>query len=172
VEAQAAGCGVITTGLGALPETVGEAGVCIPGDPRTAAYKRAFVDACVELLTNDERWKEMSERALARTRDYAWPVIAQGWETFCRAALTPEPPVLERIAVHLMAGRDGLAQRMLQREQCSAGVAADAWDALQKFVAWRATGGDAPSPETLRRVALHFRSLRRSELIESQAALA
>jgi hypothetical protein len=86
--------------------------------------------------------------------------------------LTTEPPVMERIAVHLMAGREGLAERMLQREKCPAGVPADAWDALQRFVAWRVSGGDAPSPETLRCIALHFRSLRRSELMESPAALA
>jgi glycosyltransferase involved in cell wall biosynthesis len=55
VEAQAAGCGVITSQLGALPETVGDAGVCIPGDPQSASYRRAFVEACVGLLTDDER---------------------------------------------------------------------------------------------------------------------
>jgi len=171
VEAQAAGCGVITSRLGALPETVGDAGVCIPGDPQSASYRQAFVEACVGLLTDDARWTAMSERALARASDYTWSVIAEEWDTFCRAALTTEPPVMERIAVHLTGGREGLAQRMLQREKCPAGVPADAWDALQRFVAWRVSGGDSPSPETLRCIALHFRSLRRSELMESAAAL-
>jgi glycosyltransferase involved in cell wall biosynthesis/Flp pilus assembly protein TadD len=171
VEAQAAGCGVITSQLGALPETVGDAGVCIPGDPQSASYRQAFIEACVELLTDEGRWTAMSERALARASDYTWSVIAKGWDTFCRAAFTTEPPVLERIAVHLMAGREGLAQRMLQREKCPAGVPADAWDALERFVAWRVSGGDAPSPEALQCIALHFRSLRRSELMESRAAL-
>ncbi|HEV8316254.1 MAG TPA: glycosyltransferase [Vicinamibacterales bacterium] len=169
VEAQAAGCGVITSQLGALPETVGDAGVCLPGDPQNASYRQAFIDACVELLTDDERWSAMSERALARASSYTWSVIAEGWNRFCRAALTTEPAVLERVAVHLAAGREGLAQRMLQREKCPAGVSSEAWDALERFVAWRVSGGEAPSQETLRSIALHFRSLRRSELMESPA---
>ena len=111
----------------------------------------------------------MSERALARASGYTWSVIAEGWNRFCRAALTIEPAVLERVAVHLAAGREGLAQRMLQREKCPAGVPSEAWDALERFVAWRVSGGEAPSQETLRSIALHFRSLRRSELMESPA---
>ncbi|HEY6360091.1 MAG TPA: glycosyltransferase, partial [Vicinamibacterales bacterium] len=106
LEAQAAGCAVVTSQLGALPETVGDGGVCIPGDPRSEAYQDAFVDACVRMLSDDEVWQATSERALARAwGGYTWAGIAAEWETFCRAALTVEPPVLERVAVHLEAGR-------------------------------------------------------------------
>ena len=66
IEAQAAGCAVVTSQLGALPETVGDGGVCIPGDPRSPAYQEAFVEACVRLLRDDEAWQATSARALAR----------------------------------------------------------------------------------------------------------
>jgi glycosyltransferase involved in cell wall biosynthesis/tetratricopeptide (TPR) repeat protein len=91
-EAQAAGCPVVTTALGALPETVGGAGICIPGDPRSAAYQQAFVAACVSLLTDEVRWQALSGRAREQAaRDYAWPAIAERWETACRAALAGKP---------------------------------------------------------------------------------
>jgi hypothetical protein len=161
VEAQAAGCAVVTSELGALPETVGEAGICIPGDPRTPAYQHAFVEACVALLTDDARWQAMSGRALARTAaDYAWPVIAERWEGICRAALVEEPAELERIALHLAAGRAGLAQRMLTRTAKPGDVSQDAWEALAAYTDWRAGQGQAPPLEQLRHATLAFRSLR------------
>ncbi|MBM3818733.1 MAG: glycosyltransferase [Acidimicrobiia bacterium] len=64
-EAQAAGCAIVTSRLGALPETVGDAGICIDGGPRSAAYQQAFVDACVALLIDDERWGRVSGQAFA-----------------------------------------------------------------------------------------------------------
>jgi tetratricopeptide (TPR) repeat protein len=165
IEAEAAGCAVVTTRLGALPETVGDGGVCIPGQPQDAAYQEAFVAACVRLLTNDDAWQAMSTRALDRAWDkYTWPAIAGEWETYLRAALAPQPAVLERVAVHLKAGRTGLAQKMLDREPTPAGVPEDVWQELRTVVAAQAGSGDAPSEESLRQVALYFRSLMRTAL--------
>jgi hypothetical protein len=96
--------------------------------------------------------------ARASTPD-PWPAVAGEWEVICRAALADEPAVVERIAVHLSAGRFELAQRMAEREPPPDGVT-EAWDAMRAFTAWRAGSGDAPSQDTLRRVALHFKSLR------------
>ncbi len=171
IEAQAAGCAVVTTQLGALPQTVGEGGICIPGDPHGAAYQDAFVDACVSLLADDARWEAMSSAALERTWSYyTWPAVADRWAAFCHRALAGEPPIVERVAVHLNAGRAALAHKMLQRDVAPAGVPADAWAALTAFTAWRAGTGDAPSDEALRLIALHFRSLRRAGVIASAAA--
>jgi glycosyltransferase involved in cell wall biosynthesis/tetratricopeptide (TPR) repeat protein len=177
-EAQAAGCAVVTSALGALPETVGDAGICIPGDPRSAAYQHAFVAACVSLLTDDDRWQAVSARALTHAAaSFAWPAIAARWEATCRAALVDEPPVLERIAIHLAAGRTGLAQRMLDREtpqasgrDGSADDDAGNWKALKAFIAWRAGHGEAPSPADLQRLAVRFRSLRRDGVLEPKSA--
>jgi glycosyltransferase involved in cell wall biosynthesis len=167
IEAQAAGCAVVTSAFGALAETIGDAGICVQGDPRGAAYQQAFVDACVELLTDDERWQDMSARALARTwPDYTWPSIAEEWDALCRTALGDEPPVLARIAAHLASGRTGLARRMLDRESPPQGMA-DAWEALRAFIAAR-EGVGAPMPsDGLRRLALSFTSLRLDGLLDA-----
>ena len=50
---------VITSALGALPETVGDCGVCIEGDPKTTAWQYSFVQAIIFYLTNKEKLKEL-----------------------------------------------------------------------------------------------------------------
>lgn len=52
LEAQAAGCPIVTSDLAALKETVGEAGFLIPGDPHTQAYQSQFIEACDTLLSD------------------------------------------------------------------------------------------------------------------------
>jgi hypothetical protein len=164
-EAEAAGCAVVTTALGALPQTVGDGGVCLEGDPRSSVYQRAFVDACVTLLTDDGRWQEMSDAAVARAwTSYTWAVVAEQWSGFCQAALAAEPPVVGRVAAHLGAGRHALAQKMLEREARPEDVAEDVWDALRALVAARTGAGPAPAREMLQRLAIRFRSLRRHVL--------
>ena len=165
-EAQAAGCVVVTSARGALPETVGDAGICIPGDSRNVAYQAAFVAECVDLLTNEARWRSMSERASARARTlFAWPAIAAHWEALCFSGLTVEPQEIERIAVHLANDRAGLAQRMLARTTKPATIHDEAWDALHAVVAWCADGAPKPSPAIQQQVALHFRSVRRAGVL-------
>jgi tetratricopeptide (TPR) repeat protein len=172
-EAQAAGCAVVTSALGALPETVGDAGVCVDGDPRSRGYQDAFVEACVSLLRDDDRWRETSLAALAQASTrYSWPGIAERWEATCRAALQPEPPELERIAVHLSSDRAPLAQRMLAKLARPASVPAAAWSALQALVAARAGAGAPPTAEMLRLTALHYRSIRRAGLLGAESASA
>lgn len=63
MEAQAAGNVIVTTGLGALPETIGPHGVVIPGFPGEEDYDRQFVEKVVELLLDDKAWKEQAVMA-------------------------------------------------------------------------------------------------------------
>jgi glycosyltransferase involved in cell wall biosynthesis/Flp pilus assembly protein TadD len=168
IEAQAAGCAVVTSRLGALPETVGDGGFCLSGDPHSASYQREFIDTCVALLTDDERWRALSARAMARVwTHYTWTGVADEWQTLLRVALAPEPPAVQRIAHHLAAGRTGLAQRMLRAERNAATRPETAWDALAGFIAWRAGEAQVPEADTLRHLARHFPSIRRTGLIES-----
>jgi glycosyltransferase involved in cell wall biosynthesis/Flp pilus assembly protein TadD len=160
-EAQAAGCVVVTSRLGALPETVGAAGVCIPGDPRSGAYQEAFVAECVGLLTDDRRWLQMSGEAAAQaSANYAWPAIAAHWEEVCRAALTVEPPEIERAAAHVIAGRAALAQRMVERVAKPADVPDAVWQALHAVVAGAAAGRRIDQG-SLHLAARYFPSVRR-----------
>ena len=165
-EAQAAGCVVVTSDLGALAETVGSGGLCIPGDARQSGYQDRFVEACIALLRDDDGWRAASARAVAHAAAYEWPAIAAHWETVCRAALRTDTPDLDRLAVHLAARRAGLAQKMLARAQRPADVPIAVWEALHAFTAWRVGDGPAPSNESLQSVALYFPALRNSGTLD------
>ncbi|HEX9365353.1 MAG TPA: glycosyltransferase [Vicinamibacterales bacterium] len=65
-ECMAAGAVPVTTGRYALVQTVADGGVLIDGHPRSWLYRRRFVRACVELLTDDARWRAYVERGRSR----------------------------------------------------------------------------------------------------------
>lgn len=65
-ECMAAGAVPVTTRDFALVTTVGDGGVLVRGRPRSWFYRRRFVRACVELLTDDERWRAFATRGRRR----------------------------------------------------------------------------------------------------------
>ena len=71
-ECMAAGAVPVTTARYALPQTVGDGGVLIKGHPRSWLYRRRFVRACVDLLTDDRRRTAYVERGRTRVlREFA-----------------------------------------------------------------------------------------------------
>jgi glycosyltransferase involved in cell wall biosynthesis len=71
-ECMAAGAVPVTTRRYALVTTVADGGILIGGHPRGWLYRRRFVRACVELLTDDAAWVAVALRGRSRaTRDYA-----------------------------------------------------------------------------------------------------
>ena len=83
LEAAACGTPVVASRYCALKESVadGETGVLIPGDPQEEAYQRAFVKAALDLLSDDARWRQMSEAGRRRIEErYQWAQIAEEWE--------------------------------------------------------------------------------------------
>lgn len=80
MEAQAAGCPVVTTKLAALAETVSEGGILIDEIPGTMAYNAQFVEECVRLLTDDELWLKKAQVGRDRMLNlYSWSEIAKEW---------------------------------------------------------------------------------------------
>jgi glycosyltransferase involved in cell wall biosynthesis len=77
MEAMAGGCAPITSRRGALPETVGDAGILIDDPPGSAAYKERFVASVVNLLSDERAWSTLSLRSLARAEGMSWDVVAQ-----------------------------------------------------------------------------------------------
>jgi glycosyltransferase involved in cell wall biosynthesis len=137
IEALAAGCPVLTSSLGALPETVGEGGICLSGDPRSDSFRDRFVDEAVALLTDDERWSGLSALASRRAHGrYRYEAIAEGWEQLCARALSGESPILERVAAHMAAGRASLVDRLLEKEPRPASVPAETWESLRQLARW------------------------------------
>jgi glycosyltransferase involved in cell wall biosynthesis len=81
MEAMAAGCPVVTSEQGALPETVGECGFLVPGIPGSPFYGQMFVNRCAEMLSDDVLWQEKSEKARKWTHgNYGWGQVASEWE--------------------------------------------------------------------------------------------
>ena len=76
MEAQAAGCAVITSKLGALPETVGDAGVLIDKAAGSQEYLQAFINELDRLLSDDTHFESLSKKAIKRAEDYCWRKIA------------------------------------------------------------------------------------------------
>lgn len=82
LEAQAAGCPVVTSDLGALAETVGDGGIIITGEPGAPKYNHDFIEAVEMLLTNSECWQRYSAQASQRIRlNYSWEHVADRFET-------------------------------------------------------------------------------------------
>ncbi len=81
LEAQAALTPVVTTDDFALSESVGPRSYLIPGRPGDPAYTRDFVRRTVELIQDQARAADLSQRARAFIeRNYTWPNIAAQWE--------------------------------------------------------------------------------------------
>jgi glycosyltransferase involved in cell wall biosynthesis len=72
LEAQAAGCAIITTDLAAMKETVGEAGALIQGYPTTQQYQDQFVESVDRMLSDDDYFTSLSQCALRQAQGYDW----------------------------------------------------------------------------------------------------
>jgi glycosyltransferase involved in cell wall biosynthesis len=77
MEAHAAGCPTVTSDHGALPETVGEGGICIAGDPGTPDFDARFEAELDRLLGDRIYWESMSAKALNQSRSTDWQCRAK-----------------------------------------------------------------------------------------------
>ena len=80
MEAQAAGCPVITSAHSALPETVGDAGIFIPGEPGSVDYMDRLVSETDRLLSDDSLWNELSQNGKRRAEAMSWDGVADRFE--------------------------------------------------------------------------------------------
>ncbi len=82
LEAQEAGCPVIASNRGALPESIQDqkTGILIDGDPYSQSYKEMFVKETVKLLKDPDRLTEMRKNARQFIeQNYTWEIIAKEW---------------------------------------------------------------------------------------------
>ena len=79
LEAMAAGVPVITTEYAAMPSTVGTAGILISGDPYSESYQNKFLEECLLMLKDTDRWKLYSAKGRDRAQAFPWSTIADEW---------------------------------------------------------------------------------------------
>jgi len=82
MEAQAAGCAIVTSDRGALRETVGDAGILIRGGPDEERYIREFVAATDKLLSDDDAFAACSKAGLLKAPQLSWSAIAEEFLSF------------------------------------------------------------------------------------------
>lgn len=82
LEAQAAGLPVITSELGALPETVknNETGICIPGNPESEDFLENFTQTIISFILDDKKRIEFCKNAQKRMfEEFSWETISKEW---------------------------------------------------------------------------------------------
>lgn len=73
-----AGTPIVTSNYAALSEVVtDDVGIKIDGNPHSDEYKKQFVEAVVELLTNKNKWRDMHNACLKK--DFSWYTVADTW---------------------------------------------------------------------------------------------
>ena len=82
LEAQAGGCALITSDIGALRETVGDAGVIVSGVPGSPQFMKEFAEKTIELLNNPGLIAECSARGRTRIQStLGWNHIVDRFES-------------------------------------------------------------------------------------------
>jgi len=79
MEAMAAGLAILTSDCGALPETVGDRGILVPGHLNTEPYQQQFVGHLISLLQNEEWRGERGAKGMAHAPTLAWERVAEEW---------------------------------------------------------------------------------------------
>lgn len=78
MEAQAAGCVLVTSSAGALPETAA-GNLFVHGDPLSRDYLATFASLAIRLLHHPEQWEYLSQRNRTRAQLFDWRDVAREW---------------------------------------------------------------------------------------------
>lgn len=82
MEAQAAGCAIVSSHLAALPETVGDAGVLVKEPPGSQGFLQAIFTATDKILSDEALWRKFSEAGLRRAQNFSWKAVGKRFEKF------------------------------------------------------------------------------------------
>ncbi|AFY61567.1 glycosyltransferase [Synechococcus sp. PCC 6312] len=94
MEAMASGCHVITSNLGALPETTAGFATLIPISDDWQIYKQQFTQALVTILKNiqdtnyqDELYQKLNQQIKYIKLNHNWTIRAKEWESWLQSIL-------------------------------------------------------------------------------------
>lgn len=90
MEAQAAGCRIVTSPIAALNETVGPRGSMIPGDWLSSPYHDSFVEAVVSAMTHPENGDRQATSDYAK-ENFSLDRLAEEWTTMLRDLVQSSP---------------------------------------------------------------------------------
>ncbi len=79
MEAMAGGAVPVATRAGALPETVGDAGLLVPGPPQTRAYGSTWPNVAKGVLTDTKLRLSYAVRGIQRAKGFTWDVAFERW---------------------------------------------------------------------------------------------
>lgn len=79
LETQADGLVPCVINKAALKETVGS-GIRIEGDIYMKETAEQYKMALIDLMKDEKKWKEESDKAIEFAKKYSWPLIAKSWE--------------------------------------------------------------------------------------------
>ncbi len=77
MEAMAAGCALVSSAFGALPDTIGDAGVLLKERPGSTEYIAHFIRETEHLLIDDNACEALSRKSLERARVFDWSETAK-----------------------------------------------------------------------------------------------
>jgi glycosyltransferase involved in cell wall biosynthesis len=79
MEAMAAGMAAVTSRAGALPETLGNVGAKVAGEPGLEDFDKHFTFEVVRYLTKASEWNKQSKMGRDRAANLAWAGVASEW---------------------------------------------------------------------------------------------
>jgi len=77
LEAQAAGCAIVSSNLGALPETTIGSSLLVNLESDLGVYCKNFAAACLSILTDPMRWQAMSNAGISKRTELSWGAVAR-----------------------------------------------------------------------------------------------
>lgn len=110
MECMASGTPIVSTDVGALPETIQDAGILVQKHTEPD-YVERFCNSVLEVIRDDAVWNGLSERGRARASALGWDDVAKAWteEMYTQLAERNDDP--RRLALHFMKRSDIVAAR-------------------------------------------------------------
>ena len=121
METQMTGVPMITSHIGALPETLcNDGNKLIFGDYKSNPdYNREFAKLTINLLNNQDDIDKMQEFGYKKSKEFAWSDLAEEWEELFIKIFQEKTANKERLVKHLYEREDIMAIKHLDRSDLS-----------------------------------------------------